>query len=77
MRDFLLVATAYAVRGIPLNTSLQEDVTLPLTGLAVTFSASGVEYDGSQEAVFYNDRSRSIIYKGAVNGTRKLARLCM
>ncbi|XP_076154846.1 low-density lipoprotein receptor-related protein 2 [Alosa pseudoharengus] len=71
VRDFLLVATSYAVRGIPLNISMQEDVTLPLTGLGVTFSASGVEYDASEEAVFYNDRSRAIIYKGAVNGTHQ------
>ena len=71
MRDFLLVANQYAVRGIPLNVSQQEDVILPLTGLAVTFSASAVEYDASEETVFYNDCSRNLIYKGAVNGTRE------
>jgi low density lipoprotein-related protein 2 len=69
VRDYLLLATQYAVRGIPLNVSLQEDVTLPLTGLGVTFSSSAVEFDGNEEAVFYNDRSRQIIYKSNTNGS--------
>ncbi|XP_036394518.1 low-density lipoprotein receptor-related protein 2 [Megalops cyprinoides] len=67
--DYLLVASRTAVRGIPLNLSLQEDVTLPLTGLGPTFSSSAVEYDGNEEAVFYNDRSKTLIYKAAINGT--------
>lgn len=63
------MATQVAVRGIPLNVSLQEDITLPLTGLDVTFSSSAVEYDGNEEAVFYNDRGRQLIYKSNLNGT--------
>lgn len=63
------MANAQAVRGIPLNVSSQEDVTLPLAGMAETFSGSGVEYDGSVETVFYNDRMRQLIYKSLINGT--------
>lgn len=63
------MANAQAVRGIPLNVSSQEDVTLPLAGMAETFSGSGVEYDGSVETVFYNDRMRQLIYKSPINGT--------
>uniref|UniRef100_A0A6Q2Z9A5 Low-density lipoprotein receptor-related protein 2 n=1 Tax=Esox lucius TaxID=8010 RepID=A0A6Q2Z9A5_ESOLU len=69
VRNYLLLATEYAVRGIPLNVSLQEDVTLPLTGLAPTFSCSAVEFDGNEEVVFYNDRSRQIVYKSNINGS--------
>ncbi|XP_051771492.1 low-density lipoprotein receptor-related protein 2 [Ctenopharyngodon idella] len=69
IKDYLLVANAQAVRGIPLNVSSQEDVTLPLAGMAETFSGSGVEYDGSVETVFYNDRMRQLIYKSPINGT--------
>lgn len=63
------MAYAQAVRGIPLNVSSQEDVTLPLAGMAETFSGSAVEYDGAVETVFYNDRMRQLIYKSAINGT--------
>ncbi|KAG9350071.1 hypothetical protein JZ751_026424, partial [Albula glossodonta] len=69
LTDYLLVATQTAVRGIPLNVSQQEDVILPLSGLGTTFSSSAVEYDANEEAIFYNDRSRSLIYKAAVSGT--------
>uniref|UniRef100_A0A3P8ZIX3 EGF-like domain-containing protein n=1 Tax=Esox lucius TaxID=8010 RepID=A0A3P8ZIX3_ESOLU len=72
VRNYLLLATEYAVRGIPLNVSLQEDVTLPLTGLAPTFSCSAVEFDGNEEVVFYNDRSRQIVYKSNINDTQIL-----
>ncbi|KAJ8414276.1 hypothetical protein AAFF_G00051460 [Aldrovandia affinis] len=71
LTDFLLVATQTAVRGIPLNLSQQADVTLPLSGLGPTFSSSAVEFDGNEETVLYNDRSRSLIYKAAVNGTNQ------
>ncbi|XP_059387967.1 low-density lipoprotein receptor-related protein 2 [Carassius carassius] len=70
IRDYLLVASAQAVRGIPLNVSSQEDVTLPLAGMAQSFSGSGVEYDASVETVFYNDRMRQLIYKSSINGTK-------
>lgn len=69
MRDYLLLATSLAVRGIPLNVSLQEDITLPLTGLGSTLSGSAVEYDGNEEAIFYNDRGRGLVYKSNLNGT--------
>lgn len=69
MKDFLLIASALAVRGIPLNLSLQEDLTLPLSGLAASFSGSAVEFDGKKETVFYNDRSRGLVYKSNLNGT--------
>lgn len=71
IKDYLLVASAQAVRGIPLNVSSQEDVTLPLAGMAQSFSGSGVEYDASVETVFYNDRMRQLIYKSSINGTSK------
>lgn len=63
------MATSLAVRGIPLNLSLQEDLILPLSGLATSFSGSAVEFDGKQETIFYNDRSRGLVYKSNLNGT--------
>ncbi|MEQ2208190.1 hypothetical protein XENOCAPTIV_018966, partial [Xenoophorus captivus] len=71
VKDYLLVASSLAVRGIPLNLSLQEDITLPLNGLGPSFSGSAVEFDGNEEAVFYNDRSKGLIYKSNLNGTGK------
>lgn len=73
MKDYLLLATSLAVRGIPLNLSLQEDITLPLTGLGTSLSGSAVEYDGNEGAIFYNDRSRGLVYKSNLNGTGKLS----
>lgn len=69
IKDYLLVSSATAVRGIPLNVSSQEDVTLPLAGLTGSFSGSAVEYDGFEESVFYNDRTRQLIYQSPINGT--------
>ncbi|CAG12634.1 unnamed protein product [Tetraodon nigroviridis] len=69
VKDFLLIASSLAVRGIPLNLSLQEDLTLPLSGLATSFSGSAVEFDGIKESIFYNDRSRGLVYKSNLNGT--------
>uniref|UniRef100_A0A3B4ZUY4 Low-density lipoprotein receptor-related protein 2-like n=1 Tax=Stegastes partitus TaxID=144197 RepID=A0A3B4ZUY4_9TELE len=69
LKDYLLVGTSLAVRGIPLNLSLQEDVTLPLTGLGTSFAGSAMEFDGNEGSVFYNDRSRGFIYKSNLNGT--------
>ena len=71
-----MLATSLAVRGIPLNTSLQEDITLPLTGLGTSFSGSAVEFDGNEEAIFYNDRSKGLVYKSNLNGTGELL-LCL
>lgn len=64
-----MVATSLAVRGIPLTFSIQEDLTLPLSGLATSFSGSAVEFDGKKETIFYNDRSRGLVYKSNLNGT--------
>lgn len=63
------MATSLGVRGIPLNLSLQEDIILPLLGLGTSFSGSAVEFDGNEEAIFYNDRSRGLVYKSNLNGT--------
>uniref|UniRef100_A0A3B3E196 Low-density lipoprotein receptor-related protein 2 n=1 Tax=Oryzias melastigma TaxID=30732 RepID=A0A3B3E196_ORYME len=72
VKDYLLLATSLAVRGIPLNLSLQEDITLPLTGLGTSLSGSAVEYDGNEGAIFYNDRSRGLVYKSNLNGTQQI-----
>lgn len=64
-----MIATSLAVRGIPLTLSVQEDLTLPLSGLATSFSGSAVEFDGKNENIFYNDRSRGLVYKSNLNGT--------
>ncbi|TMS22544.1 Low-density lipoprotein receptor-related protein 2 [Larimichthys crocea] len=69
VKDFLLMATSLGVRGIPLNLSLQEDITLPLSGLGASFSGSAVEFDANEEAIFYNDRSRGLVYKSNLNGS--------
>ncbi|KAM9425856.1 low-density lipoprotein receptor-related protein 2 [Pholidichthys leucotaenia] len=69
VKDYLLVASSLAVRGIPLNLSQQEDITLPLTGLTTSFSGSAMEFDAKEETLFYNDRSTGIIYKSNLNGT--------
>uniref|UniRef100_A0A7N8XVY7 Low-density lipoprotein receptor-related protein 2 n=1 Tax=Mastacembelus armatus TaxID=205130 RepID=A0A7N8XVY7_9TELE len=69
VKDYLLLATTMAIRGIPLNVSLQEDITLPLTGLGASFSGSAVEFDGNKEAIFYNDRSRGLVYQSNLSGT--------
>ena len=71
VRDYLLVATSVAVRGLPLNVSFQEDVTLPLAGMGGSHQGFAVEYDGTEEAIFYNDRGRGIVYKASANGTRE------
>lgn len=65
------MATSLGVRGIPLNLSLQEDITLPLSGLGASFSGSAVEFDANEEAIFYNDRSRGLVYKSNLNGSGK------
>lgn len=69
MKDYLLVASSLAVRGIPLNLSTQEDITLPLTGLGASFSGSAMEFDGNEGTIFYNDRSKGLIYKSNLNGS--------
>ncbi|XP_057682782.1 low-density lipoprotein receptor-related protein 2 [Corythoichthys intestinalis] len=68
VKNYLLVATHTALRGIPLQVSLQ-DVTLPLTGLGSSFYGSAVEFDGKEKVLFYNDKSRGTIYKSSLNGS--------
>lgn len=63
------MATSLGVRGIPLNLSLQEDIIPPLSGLGTSFAGSAVEFDGNEETLFYNDRSRGLVYKSNLNGT--------
>lgn len=63
------MGTSLGVRGIPLQLSLQEDVILPLSGISGSFSGSAVEYDGNDGTIFYNDRSRGLIYKSSLEGT--------
>lgn len=65
----MLLGTTLGVRGIPLKSSLQEDVILPLSGLSGTFSGSAVEFDSNDGTIFYNDRSRELVYKSSLNGT--------
>lgn len=62
------MGTSLGVRGIPLKLSLQEDVMLPLAGISGTFSGSAMEFDGNDGTIFYNDRSRGLIYKSSLNG---------
>ncbi len=69
VKDFLLMATSLSVRGIPLNLSLQEDVILPLSGPGSSFAGYTVDYDGNDEVVFFNDRSKGLIYKSNLDGT--------
>lgn len=69
MKDFLLLATTIAIRGIPLNISLQEDIILPITGPGPYLSGSAVEFDADEESIFYNDRGRGLIYESNINGT--------
>lgn len=71
MKDYLLVATSLGVRGIPLNVSLQEDVTLPLSGQGDYFAGSAVEFDSKEETIFYNDRGTNLVYKSNLDGSGK------
>lgn len=69
VKDFLMIATSLGVRGIPLDFSLQEDVILPLTGLGTSFAGSAVEFDGNDETIFFNDRSKGLVYQSNLDGT--------
>lgn len=66
-----MIATSLGVRGIPLDFSLQEDVILPLTGLGTSFAGSAAEFDGNDETVFFNDRSKGLVYQSNLDGTGK------
>lgn len=67
VRQFLLFSSQLAVRGIPFNLSSQEDIILPVTGSPSYFV--GVDFSAEDDAIFYSDTAKDIIYKQKVNGT--------
>lgn len=69
VRQFLLFSSQLAVRGIPFNLSTQEDIILPVTGSPSYFV--GVDFSAEDDAIFFSDTSKDIIYKQKVDGTGK------
>lgn len=67
VRQFLLFSSQLAVRGIPFNLSSQEDVILPVTGTPSYFV--GVDFSAEDNAIFFSDTAKDIIYKQKVDGT--------
>lgn len=67
VRQFLLFSSQLAVRGIPFNLSSQEDVILPITGSPSYFV--GVDFSAEDDAIFFSDTAKDIIYKQRVDGT--------
>lgn len=67
MRHFLLFSSQLAVRGIPFNLSSQEDIILPITGSPSNFVA--VDFSAEDDAIFFSDTAKDIIYKQNVDGT--------
>lgn len=67
VRQFLLFSSQLAVRGIPFNLSSQEDVILPVTGSPSYFV--GVDFSAEDDAIFFSDTVKDIIYKQKVDGT--------
>ncbi|KAM7407483.1 hypothetical protein PAMA_003284 [Pampus argenteus] len=67
VRQFLLFSSQLAVRGIPFNLSSQEDIILPVTGSPSYFV--GVDFSAEDDAIFFSDTSKDIIYKQNVDGT--------
>lgn len=67
VRQFLLFSSQLAVRGIPFNLSSQEDIILPVTGSPSYFV--GVDFSAEDDAIFFSDTAKDIIYKQKVNGT--------
>ena len=67
VRQFLLFSSQLAVRGIPFNLSSQEDVILPVTGSPSYFV--GVDFSAEDDAIFFSDTTKDIIYKQNVDGT--------
>lgn len=67
VRQFLLFSSQLAVRGIPFNLSSQEDVILPVTGSPSYFV--GVDFSAEDDAIFFSDTAKNIIYKQKVDGT--------
>lgn len=67
VRQFLLFSSQLAVRGIPFNLSAQEDVILPITGTPSYFV--GVDFSAEDDAIFFSDTAKDMIYKQNVDGT--------
>lgn len=67
VRQFLLFSSQLAVRGIPFNLSTQEDIILPVTGSPSYFV--GVDFSAEDDAIFFSDTAKDIIYKQKVDGT--------
>lgn len=67
VRQFLLFSSQLAVRGIPFNLSSQEDIILPVTGSPSYFV--GVDFSAEEDAIFFSDTAKDIIYKQNVDGT--------
>lgn len=67
VRHFLLFSSQLAVRGIPFNLSSQEDIILPITGSPSNFV--GVDFSAEDDAIFFSDTAKDIIYKQKVDGT--------
>ncbi|XP_041123031.1 low-density lipoprotein receptor-related protein 2 [Polyodon spathula] len=67
LAQFLLLASGTAVRGIPLNISLQEDVILPISATPSYFT--GLDYDGALDTIYFNDLYKPLLYKAKVDGT--------
>ncbi|XP_077472512.1 low-density lipoprotein receptor-related protein 2a isoform X9 [Stigmatopora argus] len=67
VRQFLLFSSQLAVRGIPFNLSSQEDIILPITGLPSYFV--GVDFSAEDDAIFFSDTAKDMIYKQKVDGT--------
>lgn len=67
VRQFLLFSSQLAVRGIPFNLSSQEDIILPITGSPSYFV--GVDFSAEDDAIFFSDTAKDIIYKQKVDGT--------
>lgn len=67
VRNFLLFSSQLAVRGIPFNLSSQEDIILPITGSPSSFV--GVDFSAEDDAIFFSDTAKDIIYKQKVDGS--------
>ncbi|CAG5865572.1 unnamed protein product [Menidia menidia] len=67
VRQFLLFSSQLAIRGIPFNLSSQEDIILPVTGSPSYFV--GVDFSAEDDAIFFSDTAKDIIYKQKVDGT--------
>lgn len=71
VRKFLLFSSQLAVRGIPFNLSSQEDIILPVTGTPSFYV--GVDFSAEDNAIFFSDTAKDIIFKQKVDGTGETA----